>query len=536
MIFSPHRTTSLVITLIIMSTIISYAESQGEFGYWACVLYCPRSSLRFTSPYGGPCRIDTNCALAFAGAIDQFLTPCKATSYQDFASTAQFLAVPFGDFDSCNNYGSVVSDIQNQMQSAPTTSVNQVDSSDGSCSCNTIVTDILNTMLENVIPQTPTATGICTFLVDKVVTKMVDSALKICNLAIGSNKIAAKICKLIMNVVNAVFSPVKDLVVGICATILQTVLDVLHLSSTLSGIMSSIKTQGSKYITSVANGFCGVTICTGPTQTACVKQNSQLGAVIDSSIGTLCKAFGAGHSCFPGQSNILLCNGESKQLQLLQTGDNVRTTDGLCSNVFFFSSKLLDVWGNYVQLKLRHTIIPTTGNEVFYTSLNGSIQTAYFTDISNHDLTLNVHHKNYLPTADGRLISAHAISIGEILLSATGNRVMVVKKEDVYLSGFLHPHTLSLKDYIIDGIQVSQFTKKIHPAYALPGLHFVRAIGYMGFPVDNNIIRNVIYSLFTDNWQIITRVMVTLACIRNMLFIANNNNKNYETETYRSVS
>merc|ERR1711871_1038070 len=96
------------------------------------------------------------------------------------------------------------------------------------------------------------------------------------------------------------------------------------------------------------------------------------------------------------------------------------------------------------------------------------------------------------PTASGNLISAGAISVGERVFNAAGEPFKVIYKEYVGLKGAFHPHLHSLKDYIVDGIQVSQFTTSCHPAFAKLGLNFVRSLDSIGFPVDSDTTRVVL--------------------------------------------
>lgn len=132
--------------------------------------------------------------------------------------------------------------------------------------------------------------------------------------------------------------------------------------------------------------------------------------------------------CFPGNARVVTKTGRHKTLSELQVGDEIATTSNTFSRVFAFTHRLPSERKPFVRIATTH------GN-------------------------LTATRGHYVHTPDG-IKKAGELSVGNFLISATGNQVPILRTDVVYEYGLFNPHTLS-GSIVVDGFQATCFTEVV---------------------------------------------------------------------------
>lgn len=93
----------------------------------------------------------------------------------------------------------------------------------------------------------------------------------------------------------------------------------------------------------------------------------------------------------------------------------------------------------------------------------------------HRDATLTLSPDHYV-VANGRLVAASAIAVGDRLINATGGGVGVTGVARVTAVGLYHPHTTS-GVLVVDGVLVSDLTAALPPALSRTLLAAARRLG-----------------------------------------------------------
>lgn len=141
-------------------------------------------------------------------------------------------------------------------------------------------------------------------------------------------------------------------------------------------------------------------------------------------------------SCFPASATVELEDGTKRAMSDLRLGDAVRTKHSALSQIFFFSHRTA-----------------ADGDAYPYVELFAS---------SGAKVTLSPGHYVH---ANGRLLAASAVRVGDSLTLANGSESAVVRVRRVLRQGKFAPHTLH-GDIVVDGVLVSTYTTAVHPRLA----------------------------------------------------------------------
>lgn len=148
--------------------------------------------------------------------------------------------------------------------------------------------------------------------------------------------------------------------------------------------------------------------------------------------------------CFPGTATVELQDGSYEQMSALQIGDRVKVADATFSDVFMFTHKLADAANDFVV-----------------------VQTS-----SGAELSLTAGHYLYV---NGALVAAGTIRVGDVVESATGERLAVTSVRFRTMDGLYNPQTIH-GDIIVNGIRASTFTTAVQPSAAQALLAPLRAM------------------------------------------------------------
>lgn len=164
-----------------------------------------------------------------------------------------------------------------------------------------------------------------------------------------------------------------------------------------------------------------------------------------------------GPSCFPATARVHLADGSTVAVGDLSTGAAVASTPGSpATAVYGWTHKAAGGVHEFVRLSVGDAPAPA------------------FAAISTpHTLTLSPDH--YV-VANGRLIAASAVVVGDRLVNATGGGVGVTAVTRVTAAGLYHPHTTS-GVLIVDGVLVSDLTAALPPALSRALLAGVQRLG-----------------------------------------------------------
>lgn len=157
-------------------------------------------------------------------------------------------------------------------------------------------------------------------------------------------------------------------------------------------------------------------------------------------------------SCFPADSRILLSSGATARMADLSIGTSVRVSAKDHSKVFTFSH--------------RDHIVPDA-DFIRIVAADGAAT-----------VTLSPGHYIY---ANGDLVAAHAVRVGDELELADGTSSAVVSVGSVRARGLFAPHSLH-GDLIVDGVRVSSYTTALHPRLAHRMLAPLRWLHRAGVP------------------------------------------------------
>lgn len=169
-----------------------------------------------------------------------------------------------------------------------------------------------------------------------------------------------------------------------------------------------------------------------------------------------------GPACFPASARVLLADGSTVAVGELRTGAAVASTPGSpATAVYGWTHKAAEGAHQFVRLSM--------GNAP-------SAFAAAAAATPPHTLTLSPDH--YV-VANGRLVAASAIVVGDRLVNATGGGVDVTAVARVTATGLYHPHTTS-GVLVVDGVLVSDLTAALPPAVSRSLLAAIQRLGVRG--------------------------------------------------------
>lgn len=148
-------------------------------------------------------------------------------------------------------------------------------------------------------------------------------------------------------------------------------------------------------------------------------------------------------TCFPSAARVELKNGSHVAMSELQVGDEVLSTWGLFSPVYFFSHREVDAVNPFVEI---------------------------FTE-DKRMLRLTAGHYMYV---NGALKLASAVRVGDVIDAPVG-RSTVTKVETVLDTGLINPHTMH-GDIVVNGVRTSTYTDALNPVLAHSLLAPLRAL------------------------------------------------------------
>jgi hypothetical protein len=138
--------------------------------------------------------------------------------------------------------------------------------------------------------------------------------------------------------------------------------------------------------------------------------------------------------CFAADATVLLESGETRRMEELAVGDRVLAAGGSFTDVFMFTHKRSAGFHEFVEL-------------------TAASRSVYLTP------------GHYIPLADGRLVAAAAVRVGDGLLLGDGTAVAVARSRRVQRRGLYNPQTIS-GDIVVDGIVTSTYTRAVEPMLA----------------------------------------------------------------------
>lgn len=143
---------------------------------------------------------------------------------------------------------------------------------------------------------------------------------------------------------------------------------------------------------------------------------------------------GDGDVCFPGSATVRVEGGGRRRMRDVRVGDRVHVGNGIYSPIFLFTHRAPTARFQFVRLNTA----------------------------SNHSLSLT--RKHYLP-CNGRLMSAGAVALGDVLTLEDGRFSPVVSIDLVFDSGLFNPHTMH-GEIVVDGVRASTYTQTVLPRAA----------------------------------------------------------------------
>lgn len=172
--------------------------------------------------------------------------------------------------------------------------------------------------------------------------------------------------------------------------------------------------------------------------------------------------------CFPSTARLQLANGKLIDMRDLEAGQHVHVGYGTVSPIFLFTHKQADVVRPFARITTK----------------------------TGHQVTLSQGHYLY---ANGRLTSAKAVRVGDILETTDGESA-VVRTEMVRLRGLYAPHTIH-GDIVVDGVRVSGYSRALHPRLAHALLAPVRLL------VSLTSLKEPLGGLFYEGAENIARIL-----------------------------
>eukprot|EP00042_Codosiga_hollandica_P043433 m.411256 g.411256 ORF g.411256 m.411256 type:complete len:245 (-) comp56552_c0_seq6:132-866(-) len=170
---------------------------------------------------------------------------------------------------------------------------------------------------------------------------------------------------------------------------------------------------------------------------------------------TEAKCGGTGQECFPEDATVQLENGDTKTMAQLAVGDKVLVGPNLFSEVYMFSHKNTDATSSFVTL----------------------------TTSANQSVSLTADHYTY---ANGKLMTAGSVKVGDVLLAADGSEVTVTAVSSTTGRGLYNPHTLQ-GDIVVNGIKTSSYTAAVSPGLAHSLLWPIRMLYTLGYDIVNGV-------------------------------------------------
>jgi desert hedgehog len=135
--------------------------------------------------------------------------------------------------------------------------------------------------------------------------------------------------------------------------------------------------------------------------------------------------------CFPGGALVELESGVTQRMDMLQIGDRVQVAPGIFSDVFLFTHKLQTVVSDFLDIRAA----------------------------CGHRIRLTAGHYIY---ANGRLVPAGSVQVGDELTLATGAHTVVTSVSETVDIGLYNPQTLD-GDIVVDGVLASTYTTAVAP-------------------------------------------------------------------------
>jgi len=155
-----------------------------------------------------------------------------------------------------------------------------------------------------------------------------------------------------------------------------------------------------------------------------------------------------------------------KTMAQLTTGDRVLVSNGEYSEVYMFSHRYEDVQSNFIQIATEKNVIQLT---------------------SDHYLYVN-----------GHLAIAATVKVGDSLIGADGNKMIVESINTTRSIGLFNPHTMH-GDIVVNGVKTSTYTKAISPALAHAALWPVRMAYSLG--------QDIVGDKFATGSELLAKVM-----------------------------
>eukprot|EP00042_Codosiga_hollandica_P043432 m.411249 g.411249 ORF g.411249 m.411249 type:complete len:246 (-) comp56552_c0_seq5:132-869(-) len=168
-----------------------------------------------------------------------------------------------------------------------------------------------------------------------------------------------------------------------------------------------------------------------------------------------CAAPSSSGPCFPEDATVELENGDTKTMAQLAVGDKVLVGPNLFSEVYMFSHKNTDATSSFVTL----------------------------TTSANQSVSLTADHYTY---ANGKLMTAGSVKVGDVLLAADGSEVTVTAVSSTTGRGLYNPHTLQ-GDIVVNGIKTSSYTAAVSPGLAHSLLWPIRMLYTLGYDIVNGV-------------------------------------------------
>jgi len=153
--------------------------------------------------------------------------------------------------------------------------------------------------------------------------------------------------------------------------------------------------------------------------------------------------------CYPGSATVEMSDGAVKRMNQLQLGDVVKATSGAFSEVYFFSHRKESGMHDFIRL--------------------ASSETSDVLEVS----------PGHLVYANGKLVAANKVLIGDTLNRGDGSEVSVSTIEKVVLQGLYHPHTMQ-GDIVVNGFRTSGYTTAVAAPLAHVALAPLRALHALG--------------------------------------------------------
>lgn len=142
------------------------------------------------------------------------------------------------------------------------------------------------------------------------------------------------------------------------------------------------------------------------------------------------------NECFPSSAKVELEDGSMKRMDEVKVGDRVLSRQGIYSEVYTFSHRLLEGWYRFVRLETKS---------------------------GRGDVSLSRGH--YVYVNGGRMKVAEEVVVGDEVELSEGKWEEVVKVEWIHQEGLINPHTRQ-GDVVVNGVRCSTFTSAVEPRLA----------------------------------------------------------------------